>query len=192
MKYILDFDGVIFNTEALKKKMAELGIEESARSAVLFDEIKEKDPAFEIESLVYEDARRFIHAHASDCEIVSSFVSTDPHNNQNSEIQQLYQQRKIELSGVMSVIGATHVHVVGQSKAEALSKLQEKYDNEGVECMFIDDRRIYVEEATDLGIKTFWMNRRKSGGTLESMSPYEAHEVHSFDELEVSLQSWKK
>lgn len=193
MKYILDFDGVIFNTKALKEKMKELGIEESSRSASLFEEIKAKDPSFEIENLMFEDARKFLMAHQDDCEIVSSYLSTDPNNNQDDETQKLYQEVKIELSGALGLIGKEHVHVVGKSKMEALAILRKRFDEEDQSYVFIDDRKEYVQEAEELGIPALWMKKEGRRGSFESWETHaENREIESLDDLQEYEQIWQK
>ena len=186
MKYLLDFDGVLFDTQTLKEIMVGLHIEESLRSATLFEDIVIADPTFDIRSLLFDDAHRFLQGHAQDCRVVSSYVSSNPHNNQDVGIQREYQETKIQLSGVSDLVGKEHVHVVGISKRDALRTLKQECDEANEMCVFIDDRLVYVEEARSLGVFSIWMNR-----TGLKAEPEEQHQVASFDELTEKIHLWK-
>lgn len=168
VKYFLDFDGVIFNVALLKKKMIDLGVDESKRSADVLTQLAHKDATFDLSQLVFTDARAFLEEHRDCCEIVSSFVSSNPNNNKQSEaVQQEYQEAKIVLSGVADIIGREHVHVVGTSKAQMLHTLASAIpqDLKNASCMFIDDRAVYVREALALGIPALLMLRETSPDT---------------------------
>jgi len=180
MKYILDFDGVIFNVQALKEKMAELGIGESFRCKETFEEIALKDPAFDIRALVFSDALLFLNEHAHDCEIVSSYVSISQVHTEPIDVQRAYQEAKILRSGVTEILGSHKVHVVGKSKKEMLRELKVRFDLEGVECVFIDDRKEYIEEASDLGITALLMDKSPT----RKSSPFV---ICSFEELNASV-----
>lgn len=184
MKYFLDFDGVIFDTETLKKHMTEQGLENAARTASLFEIMQENDPQFAPSALVFDDARRFLLRNAAQCHIVSSYISSKPHSNENSQWERAYQERKIALSGVVDIVGHENVHVVGASKAPMLSELKERCDTEGESYVFVDDRELYVQEALGLGIPAVWMNREGRAPKSPLMCP-----VVSFDEFE-KLQIW--
>jgi FMN phosphatase YigB (HAD superfamily) len=187
MKYILDFDGVLFDTQTLKDKMSDLGIEESLRSVSLFEDIKAADPDFDSAKLLFTDAHEFLEEHKTDCKVVSSFVSTNPMNNQDESVQREYQETKIRLCGVAAMVGEENVHVVGISKRDALETLKKECDEKDEECLFIDDRLMYVEEARSLGIFSIWMNR-----TGLRSKPEELHQVSSFGELLSKLEIWKR
>lgn len=187
MKYFLDFDGVLFDTQTLKDKMSALGIEESLRSASLFEDIKAANPGFDIMQLLFEDARTFLNEYKTNCKVISSFVSTNPMNNQDESVQREYQETKIRLCGVEAMVGKENVHVVGISKRDALSALKKECEKSNDECVFIDDRLMYVEEARSLGILSVWMNR----AGLRS-EPEESRQISSFAELLPNLETWKK
>jgi len=192
MKYILDFDGVILNTEALKKKMAEFGIEESKREASVFETMRGMDPSIKVSDFLFPDAEKFLRNNGASCVIVSSYLSVDPeNNNEDYETQRLFQKTKIKQAGVFDIVGEDNVHVVGESKAGALSELKSECDKNGEECIFIDDRKVYIEEAIELGVPAFWMNRKQKSlpheKVIESTNPAE---VMSFTELETRLSSW--
>lgn len=185
MKYILDFDGVILNVQALKEKMEELGIPVTSRTKETFQMIKEKDPSFKISSLVFPDALEFIKKYAKDCIIVSSHVSVTETGVQNERSSHEFQLEKIMLSGIKEM-GVEDIRVVGKEKKEALRDIQQEF---GKECVFIDDREQYIEEAHELGIRAFKMDRKKISGSFESLKGFEMkEEIASFAELEEKLK----
>ena len=104
MRYVLDFDEVIFNTTALKEKMAALKIGEDERGLDVFDRIVEADPSFSFESLVFPGARAFIEEYGEKCVIVSSAFSINPVNNTDEEKQLEFQMEKILRSGAAAYI----------------------------------------------------------------------------------------
>ncbi len=186
MKYLLDFDGVIFDTESLKAKMTSLQLQEAERSASLFEDILARDPHFDIASLMFSDARVFLTRHRGSCIVVSSYISSNPLNNQAEDVQELYQRKKIELSGALHLVGTEHVHVVGASKAQALRELRDACASAGEECLFIDDHKVYVEEALQLGMRAFLMDRYTQNESAEDSFT----RLRSFDD--VAQLVWQK
>lgn len=186
MKYLLDFDGVIFNTAALKKKMVEQGFTESSRTAETFTELQRTDPTFDLSGLVFTDAREFLSKHAGDCYIVSSYVSRFVSHADNAQEHRAYQEAKIRLSGVSDMVGDTHVHVVGSSKAEKLQELKDFFGHQNEECIFVDDRKEHIHEAEALGIQAYWMNKSGQKNDLESEGIKEVtNEISTFSDLEL-------
>jgi FMN phosphatase YigB (HAD superfamily) len=157
MKYILDFDEVLFNTTALKAKLAELGISEADRGIEVFERIEALDPSFTFSSLVFPGALKFLSEQGPNCIIVSSATSVTPSNNTDLEKQLLYQAEKIKRSGVEAL--AHTVMVVGTSKKEALQVIKQNLENTGEDMVFMDDREVYVRQAHALGIKSILMDR---------------------------------
>ena len=180
MRYLLDFDGVIFNTEVLKERMSALHLEEAERSASLFDALMAHDPQFDLASLVFPDAFAFLTRHREVCDIVSSYISSNPLNNQAEDVQKQYQYRKIELSGALQIVGSDRVHIVGASKSQALKILRDQCAQLQEECLFIDDRKVYVEEALQLGIKAVLMDRYTQMDEADDSFV----RVRSFDDVE--------
>ncbi len=191
MKYILDFDEVLFNTAALKEKMAECNIPESERGVGVFDRIAEADPSFNIRDLVFPNVWNFLKKYEDDCIIVSSASSMKAENNTNVQAQEAFQEKKIELSGV-GEFGAV-VYVVGADKTEALAEIQQSYSD--TELVFLDDREVYVRQARDLGIKSIWMDREGKGhGTSAEGVPtmLEFPRVGNFSEFVTYIEQCEK
>ncbi|MFT5849682.1 MAG: phosphoglycolate phosphatase-like HAD superfamily hydrolase [Patiriisocius sp.] len=161
MKFILDFDGVLFNTEALKIKMADAGLSSEDRDVQLLDRVIEDDQNFIYSSLVFSDAHVFLLEHGADCVVVSSAQSSEAKNNTDTYKQIAYQSAKIERSGVAALV--SQVQVVACSKAEVLQTLQAQYNTEETEFIFIDDRMHHIEVARLLGITAVHMDRAGNG-----------------------------
>jgi len=157
MKYILDFDEVLFNTTALKAKLAEAGCSEAERSLEVFDRIQECDHDFDFTSLVFPGALKFLTEHGDDCIVVSSATSSTTENNTDLTKQLAYQTKKIDLSGVSDLVSA--VHVVNVSKSEILFKIKEQAEAVGEDVVFMDDRQVYVTQALELGITSILIDR---------------------------------
>jgi FMN phosphatase YigB (HAD superfamily) len=185
MKYILDFDGVILDIQALKNKMEDLGIPLTMRTKETFQSIKDVDTSFDLRTFLFTDAISFIKKNAKDCIIVSSYVSISQTEPQDAETAFAFQLEKIILSGVKE-LGIKDIRVVGIEKKYALADIQNEF---GQECLFVDDRKQYINEAEELGIKAFFMNRKKALGSFESPLSVEiSQEIGSFMELEEKLK----
>jgi len=184
MKYILDFDEVLFNTTALKAKMTTLGIPESARGPEVFDLIMQKDPEFDFTTLVFSGAGKFLVDHGSDCIIVSSATSETIENNTDLEKQLEFQMSKIVLSGMYSLAG--EVHIVGSSKSETLQEIKNTLESKGEDLVFMDDRVRYVHEAHALGIKSILMDRSCQKDLESSDFP----RICSFTEFVELVEKW--
>jgi len=195
MKYILDFDEVLFNTSALKEKMAALDIPESERGLDVFATIAEKDPAFDFKSLVFPGALAFVQEHGKDCVIVSSASSVTAENNTDLEQQLAFQTEKIMRSGVLEYVGKDNLRVVGAEKSEALTEIRDILRAQGESFVFVDDRERYIREAKELEIPAVWMDREQRGfikGPEGLPTMLEFPRVGSFAELREMIASWKK
>lgn len=176
MRFFLDFDGVIFDTQALKEKMASLGIAEGERSEETLRLVEERDPSFSLRELVFSDAAAFLDANHGHCDIISSYVSTNPDARADAADACAYQALKIRLSGVTGLLGEERVHVVGERKREMLSELARICAAEEEDCIFVDDRLAHIEEARLLGIRALLMDRT---GAFEHVP----ERIRSFAEL---------
>ena len=196
MKYILDFDEVLFNTSALKEKMGALGIPESERGLDVFETIAEKDPTFDFKSLVFPGALAFVQEHGKDCIIVSSASSVTPENNTDAQKQEIFQMEKILRSGVAEYIAQERIHVVGIGKIDMLAELQRDLEAyPGEQIVFVDDRERYLREAKELGIPSIWMDRGQTGfarGPEGVPRMLEFPRVSSFKELREVIASCEK
>lgn len=195
MKYILDFDEVLFNTSALKEKMGELGISESERGLAVFESIAEKDPTFDFKSLVFPGALAFVQEHGKDCIIISSASSVTAENNTDREQQLAFQTEKIMRSGVMEHVRKDNLHVVGAEKSEALTEVRDLLRAQGESFVFVDDREHYIREAKELEIPAVWMDRAQRGfikGPEGVPRMLEFPRVGSFKELREVIPSCEK
>lgn len=168
MKYILDFDDTIFNAKKFKQILVQCDIEEASVSRDTFDEIKRKLPDFDITSLLFGDALDFLREHASDCEIVSSFLSVDPEKNGAIEKRESYQTQKIALCGITELLGEKHIHLAGDSKKEKLIELKNAYEEIEETCVFVDDNPEWIKQAESISMRAYTMKREHTIGTFEN------------------------
>lgn len=160
MKYILDFDDTIFDTEKFKKILRKAGIGEHERGEDTFTRLEEHTgmPFEELvtkEKLVHEDALHFISEHAGDCVILSSAASKRDEHNVDEKAQMLFQELKIRHTGIAELVGDANVRVVAESKLETLQELQKQFG----ECVFVDDKKEHIEEAESIGMPALRMVR---------------------------------
>lgn len=192
MKFILDFDGVILNTEALKELFAEAGIAGDERSPAALERFSEHRPDVDLKDLVFPNALEFITKNAADVYIVSTATSSNDELNVDQERAVEFQWEKLRRAGILDIIPPVRIRVVPKSKREALCELQ--LTLAGEQLLFVDDRQVYLREAESLGIETVWMDRSVSGPTsYESGSErYRGLRVESFDTLKELITSWKE
>ena len=189
MKYILDFDKTIFDAKKFKQILEDCEIEEGSVSAETFAEIKKMLPGFDIKSLLFKDALDFLEAHASECEIVSSYLSVDPENNSDPEKREAFQAEKISLCGITELLGSDHVHLVGDSKVEKLQELKLIHEETGEQCVFVDDNEKWTKQAESIGMRAYTMKRDRQMGVIEGFfTSIEKGEISSFTDLEQRIK----
>lgn len=172
MHFILDFDGVLYDTETFKQHMHECGISQSERSAALFTQLAAAQPAFDPTTLVFADARDFLDTHGSNCTIVSTAASIEAGNNVDTDAQAAFQSAKITQSGVADLVG-NRVIVTGASKIAALQSVAAQYDD----VVFIDDRAKYIVEAQSLDITAVQLCRGATTCAVGDTCVHSLHEV---------------
>ena len=197
MKYLLDFDGVLFDTDALKHEMARCSIDEADRSVDIFEQIKKHNPNFSVANLLFPDALKFLKTHGQDCYIVSSSFSVDPEKNKAGEEQLIkFQQAKIMEAGLFELVPKTQIKIVGHSKKKELKNIKQYLDAEGEAYVFVDDRKSYLDEARDLKINCIWMDRKGAVASINfERIPHESvtyERVNNFAELTILLETWSK
>ena len=160
MKYILDFDGVIFNTELLKNKFKQVQSHNvkisltAKNNLTILQNITKTDNNFAIQDLVFADALDFLKKHQGNCFIVSSACSRNKTKNIDFNTQKEFQIAKIKLSGVWDLVDK--VFITAETKTDILHKLQATY---GAEMVFVDDTPKHIKDALSLGIKSVLMKR---------------------------------
>ena len=190
MKYILDFDEVIFDTKALKAKMDEMNISQADRNNNLFHRIAEEDPSFNVKDFVFPDALVFLQEYGDQCIVVSSASSRKEENNINTALQTEFQKNKISLSGVADLV--SEVCVVSSEKTEALQEIQSDL---GEDVLFLDDREVYIRQAQEIGMRSVWMDREGKGNATSPEgvpAMKEFPRVASFSEFAQYIESCKK
>ena len=192
MKFILDFDDVLFNTEALKRKLVELGLDGEERGPDLLDRISEADPTFDITTLIYPDAREFLAEFGEECMIVSSYHSkTMPNDPSATKQYRAFQAEKIERSGALS--NGAHLELTPQDKYDVLRELQREAVVTDTPYFFIDDNEHHLHEAKELGLVCVKMERttRDAFGFERPPFPSEFPVVRTMTEFMAYCKAWK-
>ncbi len=156
MKYILDFDRVLFDTDAFIAELEKEGLGEMDRDEALVTLINEK--GIDLKEFVNEGVVDFLSKHKDDCIIVSSYVSRNRGDNDTSESDLVFfQNEKIRLSGLDVLV--SEVIVTGETKLTELENIYKKYDGEAT---LIDDEKDHIAHAKEIGFDTFWVRTPKN------------------------------
>ena len=183
MKYILDFDGVIFNTRAFKNWFIDRDIE-IMRDAAFTQKVQAfvEDGSLDMESFVFPDARAFIQRHP-DVTILSSAKSRIDDTNESTQEEAIaFQEFKIAASKIAE---GKQVKIVYDSKREALEEMLHRSTEPTV---FVDDTKEHLGDGQGVyeRLHAVCMNRDSSGafeGTLEHGV------INSFDALDELVAS---
>lgn len=184
MRIILDFDRVLFDTDAFVAKLDELGIDHSVRNRALIDAALEQGVSFA--SFVREGVVDFLKERGQEVVIVSSHFSRTSDDNNNPEANPLeWQEMKIQLSGLAELV--EKVMVTARDKREAFEEIAAQAG----EVMVLDDEPEHIAVARELGFLAFQFKTKKySAHSPEGSSRFEVGEtVSSFPEFVAIIES---
>ncbi|MFT5037368.1 MAG: hypothetical protein ACI9VM_000948 [Candidatus Azotimanducaceae bacterium] len=151
MKYILDFDRVLFDTDRFFLCLEEHGLDEIPRGRLLLQKIA--GAGINWMDFVNKDALSFLEENGTDCAVVSSYVSRNRGDNEKTDSElAFFQTEKIRLSGITERV--SEVKITGNEKHEALTYFAEKY---GTDMVFLDDDIEHVATAHELGYRAMWL-----------------------------------
>lgn len=192
MKYVFDFDRVLFDTDRFASDLKSAGIydDSTPRNIALLDATEAA--GLEVSDYVFPGAREFLEKHGSESAIVSSFVSRNELNN-GHEVNGLseFQLEKIKRSGLGELIDEK-IEIVGEHKQAGL----QKFYQEGV--IFVDDEPSNLQVAKEIGYKTIWMPTPKQLFQNSPEKPVNIKELSkehvvasSFEEFINLVESWE-
>lgn len=176
--YILDFDGVLFDTEAFKRMLSRANIQESDRNIDVFADLTKNQSNFDMKSMVFPDALQFLKKFGDKCVVVSSASSICSENNTDTQRQRVFQGRKLELSGIAGLVD--RVYIVDNTKSAIFQEIKNTYVN--THFVVVDDRESYIQEAQRLGIPAILMNREQDTHCAST-------HITTFDQLESFFQT---
>lgn len=151
MKYILDFDRTVFDTDALYKRLDEQKRSTEAGTLASLESLGD------ISDLVFSDAMIFFTAHnKTDLCIVSSC------KGKSGNWERTYQEKKIEHSGISKFVD--QVLVVESGKVAVISELVKKFSEDTV---FVDDMLEHLEtlNSVDKNLKLVQIKRNPLAST---------------------------
>lgn len=185
MRYVLDFDRVLFDTDAFIKELKDKGIYEIPRGPDLLRAVVEKE--IDWTAFVHPGVIDFLKTHGEECTIVSSYFSRKRLDNEPSaQDLELFQSEKIRLSGLSGLV--KKVIITGESKEAALKGLYQVNEH----MILLDDEREHIEVGKKLGYQTVWFqtptHRVDLEGAFERLD--ELHRVDSFTAFVELTQQW--
>jgi len=178
MRFILDFDRVLFDTDAFVAKLEELGIEHRIRNRALIEAVLAKGVSFE--SFVHEGVVDFLKKRGKEVVIVSSHFGRTTDDNENPAANpQEWQEMKIKLSGLSELV--EKVIVTARDKREAFAEIAAQAD----EIIVLDDEPEHIAVARELGFRVFhYKTKRNTSFAPEGAPRFETERtVSSFAEF---------
>lgn len=188
MKFVLDFDRVLFDTDAFIAKMEEEGLGDLPRDHELLDAVEAK--GIDWQEFVNPGVLEFLQTYGQDCTIVSSYISRNRGDNVEDEsILKNFQEEKIKRSGLYKLVSENVM--TGRSKMADLESLYTKG------AVLVDDEPEHIKAAKKLGFKTVWYMTPKKLFTnperpSESIAELmEGDKVSEFNEFVDLVKDWE-
>lgn len=188
MRVVVDFDRVLFDTDAFSARLKSEGLGDMERDEKLLSEIEKRN--IDWKEFVNPDAREYLKKNVKQCIVLSSYYSRKRQDNiTNKDMLTLFQREKIKRSGIAELV--LEVIVVGEHKHEKLLEFLAESEDD---LVFVDDEYEHVAHAYKLGYRSVWMSKeeRVSNGRLEKIpSVSEFPRVHSFSEFLNCVHAWE-
>ncbi|MEK7190435.1 MAG: HAD hydrolase-like protein [Patescibacteria group bacterium] len=165
MKYIFDFDDVLFNNTAQFKEhmfkiLAEAGVsEEKARA--YYKEVRTKK--FSLKKFIKELFSRYPEIKKTVAETYEAIMQECPKFLNTTLVEGVkrlkkdncyivsngdeeFQGDKIKYSGMGNLFHDHHIFLVPGEKRTTIAKVCEQEENKGIEFVFIDDKQEFIDE----------------------------------------------
>lgn len=187
---VLDFDRVLFDTDAFSKRLAEEGIDKVPRGEMLAKAIEEK--GIDWEEYVNQEALEYLKATDDYTIILSSHHSRNRGDNEDDTVgAEWFQHEKIKKSGLGALVH--EVKVTAESKKSQMAEIRERFKEQLI--VMIDDEQENVAEAREFGFETVWFRTPKNLMQPRGMEGYPQHVegVHAahFGKCIESLEKYK-
>lgn len=180
MRYILDFDRVLFDTDSFSQRLKLEGLGEMERGRQLVDMVEEK--GIKWSEYVFDEVFAFLSEHGDESVILSSFVSRVRGDNDATEAElEFFQTEKITRSGVAKPV--SKVVVLAEEKLSELGKLFQPG------AVFIDDEFKHIQAAQKIGYRVVW-KRTKHNEMLPVSDDIAS--VNSFEEFVALMKTWNQ
>lgn len=188
MKFILDFDRVLFDTDRFIKDLEAEGINTSNRGRALLEEIEKA--RINWEAYVYPGVKEFLETHGRRCSVVSSSFSRSGDNDNGQAEHDIFQREKIMRSGIGKVLNEEQIRITGEHKREMFAHLKEA----SVLTVLLDDEPEHLEAGEALGFRTvkFLTSKNQTGSLEGGPTGFESmYRVRSFEEFVELVRSWE-
>jgi hypothetical protein len=157
MILVLDFDRVLFDTDRFISDLNDNGLGEISRGPELILAIDKA--GIKWEDYVDSYALSYLKNTEDEVYIVSSYYSRNRGDNDHLETSlKLFQETKIEKCGITKVV--KKVFTVGEEKTQKLAELYEMAKNEGKEICLLDDEKVHIESAINIGYRAIWYQKQ--------------------------------
>lgn len=187
---VLDFDRVLFDTDAFSKRLVEEGIDKVPRGEMLAKAIEEK--GIDWGEFVNQEALEYLQTTGDHTIILSSHHSRNRGDNEDDTAgAEWFQHEKIKKSGLGSL--AKEVMVTAQSKKARMAEIQERFTDSLI--VMVDDEEENIVEAKEFGFETVWFRTPKNLMQPRGMEGYPRHvegaQAPNFGKFLGSLERYK-
>jgi hypothetical protein len=196
MKYILDFDRVLFDTDRFSADLKSHGLGDMSRNHELLDAVT--TAGLKWEAYVYPGVIDFLSQNGDRCEIVSSYISFYRGDNTEDEATlEHFQTEKIIRCGIKKMVH--EVHLTNEDKTETLLEIRQQCSEP---LVYIDDSPAQIRAVSELGYdhvvwfatarELFTNPNPESGPSFVTETFAEVEHVTSFEAFVNSVTSWKR
>lgn len=158
MRFILDFDRVIFNVSAYKATLAERDLEALKFDPVVWDHLTVGD-------FIYDDVKPFIEQVGSEQVHILSAIT--PEYNENAPA---FQTRKIAESGIAAWVAG--VQVMQGDKGPHVAEIAAEQP-----AVFVDDKLSHLESVRTLAPQVFCVQMIRPDGVSEEENKSDREDV---------------
>lgn len=158
MRFILDFDRVIFNVNAYKSALAERDLEALKFDPAVWEQLTVSD-------FLYDDVQPFIAQVGREQVYILSAIT--PEYNEKAPA---FQRRKVEGSGMAAWVAG--VQVMRGDKGPYVAKLAAEQP-----AVFVDDKLSHLESVRTLAPQVFCVQMIRPGGAPEGENKSDREDV---------------
>lgn len=187
---ILDFDRVLFDTDAFSERLEEEGLSDIPRGEELMGAIEER--GIDLKEFVNQDAVSYLESTNDHTIVVTSYHSRHRGDNDEDSIAaEWFQREKVMRSGLGHLV--KELHVTGEHKQEKMLEIKDRFKESLI--VVVDDETENIVDAKECGFETVWFRTPKN---LMSTGPegvplhIESEQAASFKAFLERLEKYKE